>query len=177
MISFWKKLTQKSPGQSSNRKDRFCCHWVLPRKLAIGPLPIHKNHYARLQEEQIETILSLCPEAEGAIQPEFKSQFQCLCYPLLDSHYQEPLKPEDLAEAVKLVHQTLEEGKSLYIHCFAGIERSPTVCLAYLCRHQGLELWESLRFLKEVHRRSAPTETELQAIQAYLKSPLSPELK
>jgi len=170
VISFWKKLTQPSPGQPFNRKDRFCCHWVLPGKLAIGPLPTHKNHYAHLQQEQIQAILSLCPETEGSILPEFKDQFHCLSYPLPDSHYQEPLTPEDLGQAVDLIQETLEQGKSLYIHCFAAIERSPTVCLAYLCRHQGLELWESLRFLKEVHRRSAPTETELQAIQAYLKS-------
>lgn len=170
MISFWKKLTQPSPRQRSAGKDRFCCHWVLPGKLAIGPLPTEKKHYTRLQEEQIQAILSLCPETEGSILPEFRDRFHCLYYPLPDSHYQEPMKPEDLGEAVKLVQQTLEQGESLYIHCFAAIERSPTVCLAYLCRHQGLELWESLRFLKEVHHRSAPTEIELQVIQAYLKS-------
>ncbi len=168
LIPFWQKLTQGKPAESSSGSDRFCINWILPGQLAIGPLPIKPAHYTRLQQENIQALLSLCAETEGCILPAYREQFQCYSYPLRDSHYEEPMKPEELGEAVALVHKNMSQKKSLYVHCFAAIERSPTVCIAYLCRHQKLELWEAVRCLKQVHPRSAPTAKELQAIQVYL---------
>ena len=167
-IDFWKKLTGGSPNSASKGKRRFRFTWVLPGQLALGSLPVAATDYTHLEKEGIQAILSLCPEAEGSILSEFADRFECLRYPLPDSHYQQPLQVEDVAGAVAVVNGEIAGGKALYLHCFAGIERSPTICIAYLCRHQKLEVWEALRCLKQVHPRTAPTQTELQVVQAYL---------
>ncbi len=54
------------------------------------------------------------------------------------------------------------------MHCLAGIERSPTVCIAYLCRYHNLEIWEATNWLKEIHPRSHPSASGMKAIQDFL---------
>jgi protein-tyrosine phosphatase len=46
-----------------------------------------------------------------------------------------------LPKCVAAVEQILEAGETLYLHCTAGINRSPTVAAAYLygCLHWPLE--------------------------------------
>ncbi|NJN86723.1 MAG: dual specificity protein phosphatase family protein [Leptolyngbyaceae cyanobacterium SL_7_1] len=50
----------------------------------------------------------------------------------------------------------------------AGIERSPTVCIAYLCHHHQLELWEALNCVRQVRPHALPTDGQLQVIRQFL---------
>jgi len=46
------------------------------------------------------------------------------------------------------VHQRLAGGERLYLHCNAGLNRAPTVAVAYLHRHHGLGLDEACAAVK-----------------------------
>jgi len=75
---------------------------------------------------------------------------------------------EDLATAIDLLCETLQTRGPVYVHCLAGIERSPTVCLAYLCRYQNLQVWEALNWLKSIHARTGITSEQLRVVSSYL---------
>ncbi len=54
------------------------------------------------------------------------------------------------------IHQKLDEGCIVYVHCYVGMSRSPTIIIAYLIRYHGMELKEALDFVKDKRKMSNP---------------------
>ena len=58
-----------------------------------------------------------------------------------------------LTEAVAAIAASQRDGNVTYVHCTAGINRSPTTVIAYLVRHGGLDLdaaWELVESRRSV---------------------------
>jgi len=140
--------------------------WVLPGRLAVGPLP-KPGDEAALQEAGVRVILSLCAELEGTLPEVIRHNFECYRYVLPDSHYPEKMTLEQLTEVVDLVTEVLEERAPLYIHCLAGMERSPTVCIAYLCRAQKQELWETMAWFKQIHPPTMLSDSQFHLLRSW----------
>ncbi len=142
--------------------------WVLPGALAIGPAP-SARFLPHLLARRIAVILSLCDETERSLPPELSDRFCCLRVPLPDSRYARPMEIGELGEAMELIHWYLQKQQPVYVHCLAGIERSPTVCLAYLCQCCQMDLLDALAWVTHVHDRSRPTSAQLEAVRQYLR--------
>lgn len=109
-------------------------------------------------------------ESEGSLPPipeQFPFSWQRVFLP--DSHYTEDICPESLGLAVQAVQAWTQQKLPVYVHCFAGIERSPLVCIAYLCTQHHFELWEALTLVQQKHPRTAIRSSQLQALRSYLK--------
>ncbi len=143
--------------------------WVIPGKLAVGELPT-ATKLRSLAAAGIQAILSVCGASEGSLPAEAAQQFRCCHHLLPDSSYSYPLAPIDLAAAIEIVHRSLQSQQPIYVHCLAGIQRSPTVCIAYLCRYDGQELWDALEWVKTVRPQAAPTKAQLQTIEQFIES-------
>jgi len=141
--------------------------WVIPGKLAVGSSP-QLGDRDRLASAQIQIILSLCANAEETLPDEVAQAFRCQRLVLPDSRYKSKIKVSQLAKAVEVVRDAVSVGSPIYVHCLAGVERSPTVCIAYLCKYEKLELWEAVALLKQVHPKSSPGESQLRVVQDYL---------
>lgn len=147
------------------RQTQIC--WILPNRLALGSLP--KPAYAStLADANIEVVLSLCAEAEGLLPQNIAEKFHCQRYILPNRYYLLPLQPQHFEVATELLHQHLRRQRSVYVHCQRGIERSPLVCAAYLCRYHQLEVWEALRYVQQVQAIAAPTNTQIKVLQAFV---------
>jgi protein-tyrosine phosphatase len=57
-----------------------------------------------------------------------------------------------LDAAVASVHAQLSAGRRVYLHCNAGVNRAPTVAIAYLHVHAGLSLESALQRVKAARR-------------------------
>jgi protein-tyrosine phosphatase len=68
---------------------------------------------------------------------------------------------EKLLECVDGLVQLLEAGHTVYLHCTAGIGRSPTVAIGYLHCYLGWELNAAVRYVKQL-RQCSP---HVQALQ------------
>ena len=53
-----------------------------------------------------------------------------------------------LDEILTLLHDLLSRGATVYLHCSAGLNRAPTVAVAYFHVHQGLSLAAACDFVK-----------------------------
>lgn len=167
LASFWTNFL-KGPASSEKSKGKsLSISWVIPGKLAVGPLP-QPGDSAQLAAADIQVVLSLCADLEGALPEDVRDNFQCLHWFIPDSHYDIELKVADLAWAVELVHQTISNELPIYVHCLAGMQRSPTVCIAYLMRYHKLELWEAVNWLKQVRPASSPTEYQLRVVREFI---------
>ncbi len=65
-------------------------------------------------------------------------------------------------EIVALLHELLSGGECVYLHCNAGLNRAPTIAIAYLHAHQGLSLAAARDFVK-ARRPCVPYMAVLQA--------------
>ena len=65
-------------------------------------------------------------------------------------------------EVVKLVDTLITAGHRVYVHCNAGMNRAPTVAIAYLHVHEGLTLEAARDDVKE-RRLCVPYMTVLEA--------------
>lgn len=140
--------------------------WVIPGRLAIGPIP-HEQHHARFVQEQIQAVLTLCAPHEGTV-PEWVQALRWQRCALPDSHYDRLISVAEIETAVEQLHQLVTTEPPVYIHCVAAIERSPLITLAYLCRYRNLDLWEALKHLQQVHKRTRPTDAQMKVLQQYL---------
>lgn len=162
----WKRLKQVSSlGKEDRSSDALQLSWVIPGKLALGGLP---RSSLPLTQGKISAILSLSHPSEGSLPAHFDKQFHCHRCPLPDSRWQEELTSQQLAGAVEIVHHSLQNHQSIYVHCWAGIERAPTVCIAYLCQYDRQNLWDALEWVKTVHPPTRPTSAQLRMITQFL---------
>ena len=64
-------------------------------------------------------------------------------------------EPADLARhidaAVTAVAKQVDAGKRVYVHCNAGLNRSPSVVIGFLMLSRGLPLKEATAWVKERH--------------------------
>lgn len=123
--------------------------WVLCGELAVGPAPRTRRHGAHLLEQGIAAVLSLCSEEE-APPPALPERLPCRRLVLPDHRAGRPPLPEELEQALALLAELQALGPT-YVHCRAGVERSPLVCLAWLMRRRRLSLLEALDYLMQVH--------------------------
>ncbi|WOB44569.1 dual specificity protein phosphatase family protein [Thermoleptolyngbya oregonensis NK1-22] len=147
------------------RQTQIC--WILPNRLALGALP--KPDYASiLAAANVEVVLSFCAEAEGPLPQAIAEKFHCQRYILPNQSYLVPLQVQHFEVATELLHQHLRRQRPVYVHCRRGIERSPLVCAAYLCRYHQLEVWEALRYVQQVQAIAAPTSAQIKILQAFV---------
>jgi atypical dual specificity phosphatase len=169
--SSWSTLVKRLTGRSLQieRQTNFSIDWVIANKLAVGRVP-RRQDIERLTQAKIQVILSLCPPSECPLPPEMQTQFQCHCLPLPDSHYEEDMRLEQLHQAVGIVYKAILNQQPIYVHCRAGVERSPTVCIAYLCRVQGMDLWRAFNHIKQVRPQISPNNHQVKVIREYLET-------
>ena len=70
---------------------------------------------------------------------------------------------ERLPECVAALRRLLKEGHTVYLHCTVGVNRSPTVAIAYLHRCLGWELDSAVKHVKECRNCSPNVDAIRQA--------------
>ena len=130
-------------------------NWVLNNKLAVGPVPRKMEDLKALKNNRIRWILSLCSENEVNVEVNYEENFCCKRIVLPDHKYKEDLTIDKLNLAINTLAEIIEIGP-VYIHCVAGIERSPLVCMAWLVKHYDLSPTQALEYLMDVNTGTNP---------------------
>lgn len=141
-------------------------NWILPQQLAVGPIPLGEQRQTLILEQGIRSMLTLCSEAEGTPPYKLCSQVSWTRLVLPDSHCSESVDVADFAKAVDQAYEYIQAFAPLYVHCVAGMERSPSVCVGYLYKYRGMELWEALNWVKQANPRTNILDSQLKAIQS-----------
>lgn len=105
---------------------------------------------ARIKLHKIEGVINLAPQAcrneghdgYGHVHPSLAPKLLTIdalddaTYPLIDRH---------LSAIVAFAEEFREKGKRLLVHCHAGVNRSTTLCVAYLMHRHRMPLLDIIR--------------------------------
>ena len=133
----------------SNLKVR----WILKNKLAIGKAPRTNADLNFLYNFGIKSVLSLCSYDEAPL--EIDSRFRHIRFVLPDHRSDQLLNQKHIFDSLKFIDELLNNSP-LYIHCLAGVERSPLICMAWLMKTKNLTFQESFEYLVQVNPSTNP---------------------
>ncbi len=147
--------------------SNFKIDWIFVNELAIGRAPQKKHHFESIREKGINSILSLCFQDEYKFDRKYIQSFHYYNYPLPDHRKNKLPKPEEIFGALEKLNLLLNEGP-VFVHCYAAVERSPLVCMAWLMHTKKLSLSDSLDYMMEVHPGTCPLTSQLKILEKTL---------
>lgn len=148
--------------------------WIRSGRLAIGGFPDRPLVWQALETAGINRVFSCCHPSEGEWRP--PAHWQCEQVPLPDHRHPDPLEPALLADAIERLARLYEIGSDaqpagLYLHCWAGQERSPLLAVALLHCSEHLPLLECLAQVRRLHSLAAPITSQLVLLDSLLSHP------
>jgi hypothetical protein len=142
--------------------------WVITGRLAIGPMPRSEAHWQQLTAAGLRSRFSCCYPEEEIYTPPPQDWLQGgVCLP--DHRRQEPLRPERLVEALSLAQQIIETQPATYLHCMAGMERSPLIAVGLLARERKIDVLGALEAIRLCHPMAQPIFSDLDLLEQVLK--------
>ena len=145
-------------------KDKFNLNWVLINELAVGPAPRNTKHLDFLSSKGIKNVISLCHHDELEEIPNTNEIFNYESFPLPDHKKKVAPNIKDINNVLDRIKDLKKNGPT-YVHCFAGVERSPLICIAWLMRESSLDLETSLEYLMKVNPSTCPLKYQLDVLK------------
>ena len=131
----------------------------LDSHLAVGSYPHAPEHMSSLARDHgVKTVLCLQSDddlASRGIQWPILWQFYlrlgitAVRVPIVDFDKKDLLAHLD--EAVSAVRSGVDAGGKVYVHCTAGLNRSPTVIIGYLVNHREMSLDDAVEWVMARH--------------------------
>ncbi len=137
--------------------------WILKEELAIGSAPKTYEDINKLKINGINGILSLCSNEENPFNINLKEYFNYRNILLPDHKYKTLLTIDKLKQALENL-SILKKHGSVYVHCLAGVERSPLVCMGWLVKNHNLTPTQALDYLMNIHSGTNPLPQQLKLL-------------
>lgn len=179
MFSKWFSKTggQKSSGPEQNLSTSSPIHsrplaynWIKTGILAIGPIPKTQSHWKHLENDGFTKRFSCCYPNEHIYSP-IPENWISKEVSLPDYRFQDELQADQLIyaldEAYSLVTKT---NGPVYLHCFAGQQRSVLVAIGLVCRLDNMNLFDSLNYVRQCHKSARPMYSHLDLLERVLSS-------
>ena len=125
--------------------------------LLVGTFPESANEVEMLQRhEGVTAVLSLQTDEDNEEARFFAEHPETLYADIGVKLRRVPVRDFDeshlqqmLPECVAVLRRLLDEGHTVYLHCTAGVNRSPTVAIAYLHWCLGWELDTAVKHVEQ----------------------------
>ena len=130
-------------------------NWVLLNQLAIGRPPNNKIYIETLKKNNIKNVLTLCSEKEFIPNNFLLDNFSWERSLLPDHRDNRNINITEIKKTLNILRNFLNSGAT-YVHCYAAVERSPLICMAWIIKNKGLTINQALFYMMEVHPRSSP---------------------
>ena len=151
-----------------SKKIKFSYSWVLVDELMVGSAPLDISNFIELKKEGIKSVLSLCSAKEVKIPDEINNFFVCESFVLPDHTYKREPQTDEIIKILQILEELTNKGP-VYVHCFAGVERSPLVCMAWLVKKYSMSVNEALIYLMKVHKKTNPLPKQITCLKKLFK--------
>lgn len=144
--------------------------WIIPNRLAVGSFPKSDHEIAYLSRVGITSVLCLTEPHEIKVPQDVKNRFVWKNVAIPDGATGGVPKIEHFQEACAILARWQQKGHATYVHCLAGVGRSPSVCAAYLTQAEGLLLEEAIAKVQDRHAYAHPDPAQIAVMQKFLVS-------
>jgi hypothetical protein len=172
---FWNQRQKKLGNQSKpiSSGDLFynqplSYSWILNHQLAIGPMPRRSFQWKQLEDVGFKTRFSCCYPHENVFAP-IPSDWSSANIPLPDHRKQELLDYDRLMLALRTAEQLVLTSSPVYLHCFAGQERSSLLAVGLTAKFKNIDVLSALEWVRRCHPISAPSYEYLEMLEKILK--------
>lgn len=148
--------------------------WILTKSLAIGPMPRQPSQWVQLEQAGFRSRFSCCYPEEEQFSP-IPDHWQSLSQALPDHRNQEELTSERLSEALNLARGLLHSSAPVYLHCFAGRERSPLIGVGLTALERQIDVFAALDWVRRCHPAATPIYEQLDLLDQLLR--VHPDMK
>jgi protein-tyrosine phosphatase len=145
----------------------------VPPSLFIGPYPQLSAHIDLMKACRVTAVLNLQTDSdiqqrridwEGLLAHYRHVGIDCQHFPIRD--FDEADLVARLPEAVRLLKRLVDAGQQVYIHCTAGMGRSPAVVVTYLSRYHQQNLDEALAYVRRCRPVICPNVNAIRRVLA-----------
>ncbi len=161
---------QYTANRDNNARTDFSFSWIITGKLAIGPMPRYEDDWNLLEKSGIKKRFSCCYSEEHIFTP-IPRDWKSSGFSLPDHRLQEELTPEKLrlalTEAINLFSQ---DDSPMYLHCFAGQERSALLATGIVSITENKDLFEGLAYIRQCYPKAKPLYEHLDILEQVLKT-------
>lgn len=152
----------------SNNTTPFVYSWIITGQLGIGPIPRTSAHWTQLENDGFRSRFSCCYPQEQIFEP-IPNYWKSEQFALPDHRSQEILTIDQLVVALNKAVSVLNQcDSSLYLHCFAGQERSALMAVGLVSILQGIDLFKSLDLVRQCHKKARPLYDHLDILEQAL---------
>ena len=147
-------------------------NWVIKNELAIGSCPKNELDILALKEKNIKSVLCLSDKFEA---PNLNYEKHNIVFKrnfLPDHKYSSTLEINDVLLAYESLKILIGTKSPLLVHCFASIERSPLLCIAYLIREKDMNFNDAVAYMMHIHPLTNPLSAQLKIIKKFCKKTL-----
>ena len=122
-------------------------------KLILGAIPLaeHKREIKKLGVRSFLTLLEPHERVHSLVMPLFAEPKSEFGQKIIEAEDVRPLSSEQIQQGVDYIRGELEAGRSVYVHCKAGVGRSASVVLSYLML-EAVKNGTPYRDVKEAYR-------------------------
>jgi len=175
-MAFWKKLQKipndlpkTVPAQDLLFTQPLIYSWILNHQLAIGPMPRRSFQWNQLEDVGFKTRFSCCYSQENVFAP-IPDDWSSANVPLPDHRKQESLDIDRLRMALNTAEELVVSSSPVYLHCFAGQERSSLLAVGLTARIKNIDVFSALEWVRRCHPMSAPSYEYLEILEKILKA-------
>jgi hypothetical protein len=142
--------------------------WILNHQLAIGPMPRRSFQWKQLEDVGFKTRFSCCYPQENVFAP-IPSDWSSANVSLPDHRQQELLDIDKLSLALTTAEKLVLSSAPVYLHCFAGQERSSLLAVGLTSKFKNIDVFSSLEWVRRCHPIAAPSYEYLEMLEKILK--------
>lgn len=152
-------------------------NWLLPGDLAIGSHPQTEQDWLMLRQAGITAVFNCCyPDEDRHLPtPPAVWDWRHVRCPLPDHRAQVPLSEAMLKRSLESLCDLYADSAGLYVHCWAGQERSVLMGIGLLALQQRLTIFEALDHTKREHPQARPLFGQLALLEQVLSAPYARE--
>lgn len=139
--------------------------WVVEGKLAASGLPSSKSQVRWIEDQGVNSILTL---TESPLAREWLegTSLTAKHVGMLDH---DPPSQDALRESTRFIASQISGGKTVLVHCLAGVGRTGSVIVAYMIEYQGKTADEAMALLREM-RPGSVEDAQESAVREYERS-------
>jgi len=149
---------------------------ILPSELYLGCAPSDEK-LEHLKRIGVNAILDLTEDADNYKPVKGIGEiFTYVNYSLVDVYKFSPLigkgyppSQNQLYDIYKILSQWHQDRKVIYIHCRAGANRSPLICMLYLVAIKKMKINMAIAEVSMKHKDAKPNAYQLQALCEYVQ--------